>query len=158
MAKKTTEEIAFEINNSDKKLIFVVGYLNNFTGFNFANDNNYSYLEFENFLKANNIDSTYFQQADAKRRASILISIEAWTQKVAYQEQKGTIVINGFDPQLIPDLLTKSLLMQELLYLSKNDYRLKTNLVFFIDLAKGALEEQIMPKILRNSKIINLDE
>jgi len=45
--------------------------------------------------------------------------------------------------------------MQDLLYLSKNNARLKTNLVFIIDEKNGALEEQIMPKILSNSHIIN---
>ncbi|RLI67504.1 MAG: hypothetical protein DRO63_04575 [Candidatus Gerdarchaeota archaeon] len=158
MPNKTTEEIAFEVNNSNKKLIFVVGYLDNFTAHNFANDNDYSHLEFEHFLKVNNIDSRYFKETDKSRQTTIPISIESWTQKIAYQEQKDTVVINGFNPQALPDLLTKSLLMQELLYLSKNDYRLKTNLVFFINLTNGALEEQILPKILQNSKIINLLE
>lgn len=154
---RNPDDISFEIINSENKMIFLVGVFKDFTAFNFATDYNYSYLDFNSFLKENKIDSQHFQKNDAVRTASINISIDQWTQKVAFREQKGTIIIDGFDPSKIPDLLTRSLLMQELLHLSKNSAKLKTHLVFIIDLKNGALEEQIIPKILVNGHIINLD-
>ncbi len=154
---KNPEEISFEIKNSENKMIFLVGVFKDFTAYNFSVDLNYSYLDFNSFLQENRIDSQHFQKADSMREASIKISIDKWTQKVAHREQKGTIIIDGFDPKKIPDLLTRSLLMQELLYLSKNSSKLQTHLVFVIDLKNGALEEQILPKILEQGFIINAD-
>jgi len=154
---KSPDDISFEISNSENKMIFLVGVFKDFTAYNLAVDYNYSYLDFNSFLKENRIDSQHFQKDDAARTSSINISIDQWTQKVAYREQKGTIIIDGFDPGKIPDLLTKSLLMQELLYLSKNSSKLQTHLVFIIDLKNGALEEQILPKILEQGFIINVD-
>ncbi len=154
---KTPEDISFEIANSENKMIFLVGVFKDFTAYNLAIDYNYSYLDFNSFLKESKIDSQHFQKNDAVRTSSINISIDQWTQKIAFREQKGTIIIDGFDPRKIPDLLTKSLLMQELLYLSKNSSKLQTHLVFIIDLKNGALEEQILPKILENGYIINVD-
>ena len=152
------DDISFEINNSEKKLILFVGKFENFAAYNFANNYNYSFLEFDDFLKVNNISSIYFRGSDADRTLNINISIDSWTQKVAYAEQKTTIIINGYDVKKMPDLLTRSLLMQELLYLSKNSSKLKTNLVFFIDLINGSLEEQILSKIIPNCKIIELSQ
>ena len=154
---KNPDEISFEIKNSENKMIFLVGVFKDFTAYNFAVDLNYSYLDFNSFLQENRIDSQHFQKADSAREASIRISIDQWTQKVAHREQKGTIIIDGFDPEKIPDLLTRSLLMQELLYLSKKSSKLQTHLVFVIDLKNGALEEQILPKILEQGVIINAD-
>ncbi len=154
---KNPDDISFEIKNSENKMIFLVGVFKDFTAYNIAVDFNYSYLDFDSFLRENRIESQHFQKADSIREASIKISIDQWTQKVAYREQKETIIIDGFDPKKIPDLLTRSLLMQELLYLSKNSSKLQTHLVFVIDLKNGALEEQILPKILENGNIINAD-
>lgn len=154
---RNLDDISFEIINSENKMIFLVGVIEDFTGYNFATDYNYSYLDFDSFLKENRIDSQHFQKNDASRTTSINISIDQWTQKVAFREQKGTIIIDGFDPTKIPDLLTRSLLMQELLHLSKNSAKLKTHLVFIIDLKNGALEEQIPSKILVHGHIINVD-
>ncbi|MBN1330999.1 MAG: hypothetical protein JXA54_16120 [Candidatus Heimdallarchaeota archaeon] len=148
--------ISLQINNSDSKLIFLTGSFVEFAAYNFAVDYNYSYLDFNMFLKENKIVSDYFKTSDATRQTNITISIDTWTQKIAYKEQKPTIIIDGFDPRKIPDLLTKSLLMQELLYLSKNSLKLKTNLVFFINTDINPIEQQILPKILMNSKIISL--
>ena len=108
---KSPDEIAFEIANSENKVVFLVGIFKEFTAHNFSIDYNYSYLDFNSFLKENKIDSQHFQKDDAVRKSSINISIDQWTQKVAFREQKGTIIIDGFDPRKIPDLLTKSLLM-----------------------------------------------
>ena len=108
------------------------------------------------FLKVNNIDSTHFKGTDASRTLNININIESWTQKVAFKEQKSTIIIDGYSPDKMPDYLTKSLLMQELLYLSKNSSKLKANLVFIIDLSNGLLENQILPKILPNCNVIKV--
>ncbi|MBK5114041.1 MAG: hypothetical protein KGD59_13665 [Candidatus Heimdallarchaeota archaeon] len=154
---KNPDDISFEIINSENKLIFLVGVIKDFTAYNFATDYNYSYLDFNSFLIENKIDSQHFKKDDALRTTRINISIDHWTQKVTYREQKGTIIIDGFDPLKIPDLLTRSLLMQELLHLSRNSAKLKTHLVFVIDLKNGALEEQILPKILANGHIINVD-
>ena len=154
---KSPDDISFEIRNSENKLIFLVGAFKDFIAYNFTVDYNYSYLDFDSFLQENKIDSQHFQKSDAAKARSIKISIDQWTQKVAHREQKGTIIIDGFDPKKIPDLLTKSLLMQELLYLSKNSSKLQTHLVFIIDLKNGALEEQILPKIIENGFIINVD-
>ncbi len=154
--KLNIDEIVFKINNTDNKMIFLTGIFEGFSAYNLAIDNNYSYLDFNSFLKENRIDSEHFKSSDASRTTGIIISIDQWTHKTAYKEQKATIIIDGFDPKKIPDLLTKSLLMQDLLYLSKNNPKLKTNLVFIIDEKNGALEEQILPKILINSHIINI--
>lgn len=150
-------EITFEINNAKNKMIFLTGIFEGFSAYNLAVDNNYSYLDFDSFLKENKIDSEHFRSSDATRSTGIIISIDQWTKKVAYKEQKGTIIIDGFDPGKLPDLLTKSLLMQDLLHLSKNNAKLKTNLVFIINEKNGALEDQILPKILSNSQIISIE-
>ncbi|NHJ84128.1 MAG: hypothetical protein FK734_01615 [Asgard group archaeon] len=150
------DSIALQINNTDNKLIFLAGSFSDFVAYNFAVEYHYSYLDFNMFLKENKIVSDLFKTSDATRQTNITISIDAWTQKIAFKEQKPTIVIDGFDPRKIPDLLTKSLLMQELLYLSKNSMKLKTNLVFFINTDIAPLEHQILPKIIMNSKIIAL--
>ena len=73
---------------------------------------------------------------------------------MAYSEQKPTIIIDGFDLSKIDTLLTKSLLNQELMYLSKNNQKLKTKLVFIVDITNKTLEEQVLQKILVNCKII----
>ncbi|HUU78024.1 MAG TPA: hypothetical protein VMX55_06725 [candidate division Zixibacteria bacterium] len=149
---RSLEEIAFEINNSTNKMIILEGVIGEFDAHNLANDFNYSYLDFDSFLKDNKIDSRLFKGPE--KETNIRISIDNWTQKVAYAEQKGTIIIDGFDLRKIDTLLTKSLLNQELLYLSKNNFKLKTNLVFVINTAEISLENQILPKILENCKII----
>ncbi|NHJ05062.1 MAG: hypothetical protein EAX90_09575 [Candidatus Heimdallarchaeota archaeon] len=149
---RSLEEIAFEINNSPNKMIILAGVIGEFDAHNLANDFGYSYLDFDSFLKDNKIDSRLFKGPE--KETNIRISIDNWTQKVAYAEQKGTIIIDGFDLRKIDTLLTKSLLNQELLYLSKNNFKLKTNLVFVINTAEISLENQILPKILANCKII----
>jgi len=154
---KSYDDIAFEINNTEIKLIFVTGSLSEFAAYNFATDYNYSYLDFDMFLKDNNIDSNHFKASDSARNTKIMISIDAWTQKIAYREQKPTVIIDGFNPKKLPDLLTKGLLMQELLHISKNSSKLKTNLVFFINTNNGPIEQQIMSKIIANSLILSID-
>jgi len=149
----TEEDIAFEINNTDNKMIFLFGVFDDFQMHNFAINNNYSYLDFNSFLIENKITKEMFK--DAANENKILINIDRWTQRIAYKEQKGTVIIDGFNPKKIESYLIKSLLMQDLIYLSKNNQKLKTNIVFVIDMKHGALEEQVMPKILEYSKIIN---
>jgi len=150
----TNDEIVFKINNSDSKLIFIVGDFEDFSAYNLAMDYNYSYLQFDDFLKENNIDSKHFQESDYNRKTTTPISIDKWTQKIAFKEQKLSVIIDGFSSQKIPDYLTRNLLMQELLHLSKNSSKLKTNLVFVIDTKHGKAESHILPKILDNSTVI----
>ena len=150
--EKSLEEVALQINNSDNKMIIVAGAISDFDAHNLANDFNYSYLDFDSFLKENQIDSRLFKGPE--KETNIRISIDDWTQRTAYKEQKGTIVIDGFDLSKIDTLLTKSLLNQELMHLSKNNQKLKTNLVFMINTSEKSLKDQIMPKILINCKII----
>lgn len=146
------EQIANEINNTENKVIFLVGSFEKFFAFNIANDFNYSYLDFDSFLKDNQIDSRLF--TGPEKETNIRISIDNWTQKMAYAEQKGTIIIDDFNLNNIDTLLTKSLLNQEMLYLSKNNDRLKTKLVFVVDTTENTLEDQVLAKILTNCKII----
>jgi hypothetical protein len=150
------EELATELKPSTNKLVFLSGFFEEFAIHNFAMDYKYHYLDFEQFLIENKIDSDHFKTTDASRSPTTSISIDKWTQKVAYQDQKHTIVIDGFFLERIPDLLAKNLLMQELLYLSKNTHRLKTNIIFAIYTQHGPLEEQILPKILENSLVVKL--
>lgn len=149
--EKTLEEIAFEINNANSKMIFLIGEFDEFFAHNLAVDFNYSYLDFNSFLKENQIDSNLFKGKE--KETTIHISIEKWTQKKAYDEQKGTVLIDGFDLGKIDTLLTKSLLNRELIYLSKNSSKLKTNLVFIVD-NNIPLEKQVLPKILEHCTII----
>ena len=146
------EQIAYEIENSENKVIFIAGSFEEFFAFNLANDNNYSYLDFDSFLKVNQIDSRLFKGNE--KETNIRISIDNWTQKMAYAEQKGTIIIDGFNLTNIETLLAKSLLNQEMLYLSKNNQKLKTKLVFIVDTTNQTLEDQVLAKILTNCKII----
>ncbi|MFW9923542.1 MAG: hypothetical protein ACFFDW_09695 [Candidatus Thorarchaeota archaeon] len=150
---KSLEELALEINHSDNKMIFLSGQFEEFLGFNLANDFNYSYLDFESFLQENQIDSNLFDGTD--RETHIRISIDQWTQRMAYKEQKDTIIIDGFNLKRVNTLLTKSLLNQELMHLSKNNAKLKTNLVFIVDTTNSPLDKQILPKILEYSKVIS---
>lgn len=151
--EKSLEEIALEIDHTNNKMIFLSGQFEEFLAFNLANDFNYSYLDFESFLQENQIDSNLFDGTD--RETHIRISIDQWTQRMAYKEQKDTIIIDGFNLKRVNTLLTKSLLNQELLHLSKNNAKLKTNLVFLVDTTNSPLEKQILPKILENSKVIS---
>lgn len=146
------EQIANEINNTENKVIFLAGTFKEFFAFNIANDFNYSYLDFDSFLKDNKIDSRLFKGSE--KETNIRISIDNWTQKMAYVEQKGTIIVDDFNLNNIDTLLTKSLLNQEMLYLSKNNDRLKTKLVFVIDTTVHTLEDQVLNKILTNCKIV----
>jgi len=146
------EQIAYEIENSDNKVIFIAGSFEEFFAFNLANDNNYSYLDFDSFLKVNQIDSKLFKGNE--KETKIRISIDNWTQKMAYAEQKGIIIIDGFNLTNIETLLAKSLLNQEMLYLSKNNQKLRTKLVFMVDTTDKTLEDQVLTKILTNCKII----
>ncbi|MHA1368077.1 MAG: hypothetical protein ACTSP5_16995 [Candidatus Heimdallarchaeota archaeon] len=66
------------------------------------------------------------------------------------------MIIDDFSPAKIESYLIRSLLMQDLIYLSKNNQKLTTNIVFVVDMKYGALEDQVMPKVLENSKIINV--
>jgi len=149
-----SEEVAFKIKNTNKKIIFLVGDFENFSAYNFAIDNNYSYLDFNEFLLENKIDSSYFKGSDSIGSVKIKISIDDWTRKIAYKEQKGTIIIDGYNPSKIPDLLAKNLLMQELLYLAKNENRLNSTLVFVININYGSIDQQIPAKIIQNSAVI----
>ncbi len=146
------EQIANEINETENKVIFIAGIFEEFFAFNIANDFNYSYLDFDSFLKDNKIDSRLFTSSE--KETNIRISIDNWTQKKAYAEQKGTIIVDDFNLNNIDTLLTKSLLNQEMLYLSKNNDRLKTKLVFIVDTKENTLEDQVLDKILTNCKII----
>ena len=150
------EELAEELKPASNKLVFISGFFEEFAIHNFAMDYNYHYLDFEQFLIENKIDSKHFKANDATRSTTASISIDKWTQKVAFQDQKHTIIIDGFYLERIPDLLAKNLLMQELLYLSKNTHRLKTNIVIAIYTQHGPLEKQILPKILENSLVVKL--
>ncbi|NHJ41319.1 MAG: hypothetical protein FK731_14905 [Asgard group archaeon] len=150
------EELAEELKPSTNKLVFLSGFFDEFAIHNFSMDYNFHYLDFEQFLIENKIDSKHFKVSDANRSTSTSISIDKWTQEVAYKDQKHTVVIDGFSLERLPDLLTKNLLMQELLYLSRNTHRLKTNIVFAIYTQHGPLEEQILPKILQNSLVVKL--
>ncbi|MHA1125417.1 MAG: hypothetical protein ACTSO7_06640 [Candidatus Heimdallarchaeota archaeon] len=151
----TEEDIAFEINNTDNKMIFLAGVFDEFQMHNFAVNNNYSHVAFELFLVENKITKEMFENKANENK--ILISIDRWTQQIAYKEQKGTVIIDDFTPSKIESYLIRSLFMQDLIYLSKNNQKLVTNVVFVVDMKHGALEEQVMPKILENSKIINVD-
>ncbi len=146
------EQIANEINDAENKVIFLAGSFEEFFAFNIANDFNYSYLDFDSFLKENKIDSRLF--TGPEKETNIRISIDKWTQKIAYTEQKGTIIVDDFNLNNIDTLLTKSLLSQEMLYLSKNNDRLKTKLVFVVDTTVNTLEDQVLAKILTNCLII----
>ena len=146
------EQIANEINNSENKVIFIAGSFEEFFAFNLANDNNFSYLDFDSFLEENQIDSRFFKGAE--KETKIRISIDRWTQKMAYAEQKGTIIIDDFNLNNIETLLAKSLLNQEMLYLSKNNDKLRTKLVFVVDTTEQTLEDQVLAKILTNCNII----
>jgi len=146
------EEIGNEIETSESKVIFVAGSFGEFFAFNLAQDFNYSYLDFDSFLTVNQIDSRLFKGAE--KETKIRISIDNWTQKMAYAEQKGTIIIDDFNLTNIETLLAKSLLNQEMLYLSKNNQKLRTKLVFIVDTTQQTLEDQVLGKILTNCKII----
>ncbi len=150
----SSEDIAFEINNTDNKMIFLAGVFDEFQMSNFAINNNYSHVNFDVFLVENKITKEMFENKANENK--ILISIDRWTQRIAFKEQKGTVIIDAFSPAKIESYLIRSLLMQDLIYLSKNNQKLTTNIVFVVDMKYGALEEQVMPKILENSKIINV--
>ncbi len=92
---KNPDDISFEIKNSENKMIFLVGVFKDFTAYNIAVDFNYSYLDFNSFLQENRIESQHFQKADSIREASIKISIDQWTQKVAFREQKRRLLSMG---------------------------------------------------------------
>jgi len=150
----SSEDIAFEINNTDNKMIFLAGVFDEFQMSNFAINNNYSHVDFDVFLVENKITKEMFENKANENK--ILISIDRWTQRIAFKEQKGTVIIDDFSPAKIESYLIRSLLMQDLIYLSKNNQKLTTNIVFVVDMKYGALEDQVMPKVLENSKIINV--
>ena len=150
----SNEDIAFEINNTDNKMIFLAGVFDDFQMHNFAINNNYSYVAFDQFLIENKITKEMFENRANENK--ILISIDRWTQRIAYKEQKGTVIIDDFTPSKIESYLLRSLFMQDLIYLSKNNQKLITNIIFVVDMKHGALEEQVMPKVLDNSKIISV--
>ena len=151
---KSAEEIAFEINQSDRNLIFLVGNLSNFKTFNLANDYNYSYYVFDTFLKENNIDPESLSSSTTMNNSDFSIKIDLWTQKIAYLKQKSIIIIDQFNPKKIESLLLRSLFLQELIHLSKNDHKLAAKLVFAVDTSKYSLVDKIMTKVLEKSKII----
>ena len=150
----SSEDIAFEINNTDNKMIFLAGVFDEFQMSNFAINNNYSHVDFGVFLIENKITKEMFEKKANENK--ILISIDRWTQRIAFKEQKGTVIIDAFSPAKIESYLIRSLLMQDLIHLSKNNQKLTTNIVFVVDMKYGALEDQVMPKVLENSKIINV--
>ncbi|NHJ49313.1 MAG: hypothetical protein FK733_16105 [Asgard group archaeon] len=152
----TFDELIMQLDKAEKNLIFLVGNFDDFAIHNFAVDNNYLYIVFEQFMAENNIDSSLFKESDARQSTRTTIGIDKWTQKIAFKNQKHTVVIDGFSLALIPDLLAKNLLMQELLYISKSGHRLITNIIIVIDTKLGTAEEQILPKILQNSLVVKM--
>jgi hypothetical protein len=152
----TFEELILELDKQDRKIVFLVGDFDDFAIHNFAIDNNYLYVVFEQFLDENKISSAHFKDTDAIQSTRVSISIDKWTQQLAFQSQKQTVVIDGFSLSLLHDLLTKKLLMEELLYISKNSNRLVMNVVIVINTNLGKLEEQILPKILENSLVVRM--
>ncbi|MHA1368078.1 MAG: hypothetical protein ACTSP5_17000 [Candidatus Heimdallarchaeota archaeon] len=60
---------------------------------NFAINNNYSHVDFEVFLVENKITKEMFENKANENK--ILISIDRWTQRIAFKEQKGTVIIEG---------------------------------------------------------------
>ena len=74
----TFDDIAFEINNTDNKMIFLAGVFDEFQMSNFAVDYNYSYLDFDVFLVENKITKEMFENKANENK--ILISIDRWTQ------------------------------------------------------------------------------
>ncbi|MEA2070367.1 MAG: hypothetical protein U9O98_03660 [Asgard group archaeon] len=147
-------KIAFQINNTDNKIIFLSGTFDEFEIHNLAIDNNYCYRDFESFLKENNISEKQFKGKDSEQEAKVLISFDRWTRKLAYKEQKSIVLIDKFNPSIISNFLIKGLFMQELMHVAKNDEKLSMKLIFVVNTKEKSLEEQIMPKILKNAYII----
>ncbi|MHA1505034.1 MAG: hypothetical protein ACTSPT_07595, partial [Candidatus Heimdallarchaeota archaeon] len=79
----SSEDIAFEINNTDNKMIFLAGVFNEFQMSNFAINNNYSHVDFEVFLVENKITKEMFENKANENK--ILISIDRWTQRIAFK-------------------------------------------------------------------------
>ena len=150
----SSEDIAFEIDNTDNKMIFLAGVFDEFQMPNFAINHNYSHVDFDVFLIENKITKEMFENKANENK--ILISIDRWTQRIAFKEQKGTVIIDDVSAAHTEWSRIRGLLMQDLIYLSKNNQKLTTNIVFVVDMKNGALEEQVMPKVLENSKITNV--
>jgi hypothetical protein len=151
------KEITTKIIRSNKKLMILAG---DFTKFNmplFAQEQNFYYIDFEDFLKENNIDHNYIQGKSERELQKISIDFAKWTQKIAYDKQKLVCIIDHFNVNKFENFLIKSLFNQEMVYHAKNDAKLKIKLVFVVDTSKKTLKKQLFPGILRNAEIITID-
>ena len=121
MAEKSTEEVVQEIISSDRRMIFLAGAFNAFEIAELARNNDFSYRNFKTFLMENNIDPEQYPDGQSPLDANIQVRIDNWLQRIAHKEQKTVVIIDHFNTQAIEDYLIRSLLLEEILHLSKND-------------------------------------
>ncbi|MBD3189693.1 MAG: hypothetical protein GF308_03570 [Candidatus Heimdallarchaeota archaeon] len=154
MDKETSKTIAEKITSADKKIIFLVGSLQKLDVDQFIEEYNYSQRDFKYFLRKNQLDSESYSNLSPFQQRNLSIQLARWANDIAYKEQKPALLITKINIETELNYLTKGLLMQELLHLAKNDERLSLKLVFVIDTDKMELERQILPKVLKESKVI----
>lgn len=155
MEEESFKIIVEKIKNSEKKVIFLVGSNQKINVEQIISDNNYSHCDFNQFLRKNQLDSESYSGLSTIQRRNLSIQLEKWANTIAFNEQKPVLLITKINIETELNYLTKGVLMQELLHLAKNDEQLSIKLVFVINTEQMELERQILPKVLKESKIIH---